>query len=764
MLFRKMLRDIRLHSGQFISIFMLTFLAVFLFTGVTGEVVGVENARKKYHAETVLADGWIYVDQCTDDEAKSISKIKGIEKVQSRMFETAGDNNGNTVFLYREEENIVNCPLVLEGEDYDPTSTDSIWLAKRFAEEQSIKIGDEYTVVLADGLSAKLKVAGLIWSSEYEYYKDDVDLEPDYHDTGYAFVGRDAFKGEYQPNQIVFTGDISQEVQAQISVLTQGTAVILVRKDITNLKTLDDEISQHKMMAVLFPSFFIVVAMLTTITTMTRIVDRQRTQIGTFKAIGVKKEKIYIHYLSYGFFPSLIGCLFGTILGPLTLSPILFKMKYYLESSDEYMLPHFNVVYPLYFWFLGMGIVLLCTIAAWFTCRKVLKIRPSEALRPAQPKSGKKTIFEKLPCWKKFDFSGRYNLRDIARNKARTVFGLAGTISCMALILCGFLAKDNFQNAVTDLYVNKILNNSAMITLQSGSSLTEAERLKDMVNGELIMSTTVEIKKAGTDEKSSCHMNVYEDGQVARVLTEDLQSEVISGNTFTITEKTASQLQLNVGDIVEWRIYGSTDWVESRIDMITRAPFEQGIVTTREMIENSGYEFIPTRLITKEEVDDDFKDESDIIDSVTSKEGMYELLNNYMELVNLVMGFMLVLAVLLGVTVLYSLGLLSFEERKKEMATLKVLGFDTKSLISLMMKQNLILASIGVIIGIPLGIGMLRLLLNSLGDSIDIPGRINALYVLLSAVMTVIISIMVNYMFTRRIRYMNMVEETKSAE
>ncbi len=764
MLLRKMFRDIRLHSGQFISIFLLAFLAVFLFTGVTGEVVGVENAREKYHGEAVLADGWIYVDQSTDDEVDSISKINGIDKVQSRMYENASDNKGNTVFLYREDENTVNRPIALEGKDFNTASADSIWLAKRFADEQGIEVGDDYTIVLDDGSSTKLKVAGLIWSSEYEYYKDEVDLEPDYHDTGYAFVGKDSFKSEYRPNQIVFTGKNNQDIQAQISAITKGTAIILGRKDITNLKTLDDEISQHKMMAVLFPSFFIVVAMLTTITTMTRIVDRQRTQIGTLKAIGVKKKKIYIHYLSYGFFPSLLGCLVGTILGPLTLSPRLFEMKYYLDSSDEYMLPHFNVVYPVYFWFLGMGIVLLCTVAAWFSCGKVLKIRPSEALRPAQPKSGKKTVFEKLPVWEKINFSGRYNLRDIARNKARTVFGLAGTISCMALILCGFLAKDNFQNAVTDLYVNKILNNSAMITLESGASLTKAESLRDMVNGELVMSSSVEIKKAGSDEKSSCHMNVYEDGQVARVLTENLKPDVISGDTFTITKKTATQLHLTEGDEVEWRIYGSTDWVKSKIDMITRAPFEQGIVTTREVIENAGYEFTPTRLVTKEDVDGEFKDESEIIDSVTSKKGMYELLNNYMELVNMVMGFMLGLAIVLGGIVLYSLGLLSFEERKKEMATLKVLGFNSKSLINLMMQQNLVLAIIGSIIGIPLGAGMLRILLNSLGDSIDIPGRINILYVLLSAVMTVIISIVVNYMFASRIKNMNMVEETKSAE
>ncbi len=770
MLFNKMMRDVRLHFGQFASIFLLSFLAAFLYTGVAGEVAGVAHARDAYHEQTNLADAWIYGENFSDEQLQKLAQIDGINEVQSRQYLQSTDSGNNTLYLYFQDENIISMPMVLEGEAYLPDAEGSeqkIWIAKRFADEQQISIGETYTVSVNNEMQS-YTVAGFVWSPEYEYYKDEVDLEPDYHTTGYAFLSCAALDTK-ESNQIVFTveetGSAVTELEPQIQeILGDSYSVLLDRSGITNLTTVDNEIEQHRMMSILFSAFFVVIAMLTTVTTMKRIVDRQRVQIGTLKALGMKKSKIYLHYLSYGFFPSLVGAAIGTAIGPLTITPLLFRMKYYLDSSDEYMLPKFSLVYPMYFWLLTLGLVALCTVSAWLSCKNILRLTPAVALRPAQPRSGKRTIFEKLPFWNKLKFSVRYNLRDIARNKGRTIFGLCGTISCMGLMLCGFCAKDNFRNAVTDLYMNGLMNNSTMITLNLDIPIEEAESIRDEVNGELIMSSTTEIRIPGSSEKISGHMNVYEDGQIANILDENLQVGKISGSDFTITYKTAKQLGISEGDTVEWHIYGSNQWITSTVTMITRAPFEQGIVTTRQVIEDADYAFTPTRLITQEDVAEDFADTSDYIDSVTSKSNLALMMSNYMDLVNLVMGFMLVLAIILAVIVLYSLGLLSFEERQKEMATLKVLGFSSKNLRRLMMEQNIILAVIGAVLGIPLGQWMQSILISSLGESMDIPTYCRFEFVLISFCITVITSILVNLLFTNRIRKMDMVEEIKAME
>ena len=769
MLLRKMLRELRLNSGQFISIFLLSLLAIFLFTGVAGEVAGVQNARTDFHKQSNLADGWVYGNGFTAEQTEQLAALPEVGEAERRMYMEVKAQNGTTLFFYLPDTNTVNMPMVLEGEPFQTSDAEHIWLAKRFADEQGVAVGDTFTLTLPDGSPLALQVAGKVWSPEYEYYKAEVDLEPDYHDTGYAFASPEVISGimEYSADQLVYTADTDDldACESTVSSALGGKySVMLRRNGITNLTAVDDEIAQHKMMGVLFPAFFVIIAILTTVTTMKRIVERQRTQIGTFKAIGMKKRKIYLHYLSYGFFPSLVGAVIGTLTGPFTLSPMLFRMKYYLDSSDEYMLPRFNVVYPFYFWLLGLVIVAFCTLAAWMSCRNIMKIRPSEALRPATPKSTKSTAFEKLPFWNKLSFSIRYTLRDFARNKSRTIFGLAGTVSCMALMLCGFAAKHNFQNAVTELYAEKLLNNSAMITVQTNAPLDEAERIRDMVSGELVMSDTTEIRLPGNSDKMSCHINIYENSSIANVLSVRLEPEKLSDNDFTLTQKTADQLGVKTGDEVEWHIYGSDEWVRSTVTMITRAPFEQGIVTTRDIIESAGYTFRPTRLLTHQDVTEDLKNESSVIDNVNSKSALADMLNNYLELVNMVMGFMLLLAILLAVIVLYSLGLMSFEERQKEMATLKVLGFRSQKLRGLMLRQNLVLAVAGILLGIPLGAWMLRMLIRSLGDSMDVPTFVPVSYILISGLVTFIVSAAVNLLFTKKIRRMDMVAEIKSAE
>lgn len=262
----------------------------------------------------------------------------------------------------------------------------------------------------------------------------------------------------------------------------------------------------------------------------------------------------------------------------------------------------------------------------------------------------------------------------------------------------------------------------------------------------------------------SCHINIYENSSIANVLSVELEPEKLSENDFTLTQKTAEQLGIKAGDEVEWHIYGSDEWIRSTVTMITRAPFEQGIVTTRAVIESAGYTFSPTRLLTHQDVTEDLKNESSVIDNVTSRSALAEMLRNYLELVNMVMGFMLLLAILLAVIVLYSLGLLSFEERQKEMATLKVLGFRSEKLRGLMLRQNLVLAVTGIFLGIPLGAWMLRMLIRSLGDSMDVPAFVPVPYILISALATFIISAAVNLLFTNKIRRMDMVAEIKSAE
>lgn len=764
MLKHKMLRDIREHRGQFIAIFLMAFLAVYMYTGVASEVVSVESAREKYQAETVLADNWIYGDDFTEENIKALKDISGVEQAQRRIEYNAIGSKDTHLYLYFQDTNEISKPYVLEGAAYGPTDIKSIWLNKRFASENGIQIGDDFTFQV-DGHNFSLQVAGLIWSPEYEHYKWDTDAEPDYKKVGYGYSSAMALPtGIRSYNQIILKSSEQNAALLEKAVnnaLNGSYKVFTTRQGIENLTALDNEIMQHKTMGNVFPVVFISIALLTIVTTMKRIVDNQRTQIGTLKAIGMKDRKIHVHYLSYGFVLSLLGTLLGIVLGPRTLAPMLFISKYFIDTSEEYMLPPFSVVCPVQFFVVGFLVVLLCTVVTWLSCRRLLKLAPAETLRPAPPKVTKQSALEKFPLWNRLSFSSRYNLRDMGRNKTRTIMGFAGTFCCMMLLICGFACKADFQSAVTDWYLDKLMGTGTFITLDSSATLNETEKIASEVDGELIMSDAIEIKAGEDSEKISSHINVSEGKGLFHTTDAALNVMTLTGNDFAVTQKTANRLGIKVGDTIEWHLYDSDQWVSSTVSLINRSPFEQGITTTRQALEQLGYDFTPTRIWTKQMLP---TYSAKYVTGVHTSDTFGETLESMMEMMTLIMGFMLIMALVLAVVVLYSLGVLTFEERKKEMATLKVLGFRSRYLRNLLLRQNLWLAVAGAICGTPFGIKLLQLLCDSQGDAYDIPAKCSTVDFALAFAITVGVSVAVNLLFSKRIQKIDMVESLKENE
>ncbi len=399
----------------------------------------------------------------------------------------------------------------------------------------------------------------------------------------------------------------------------------------------------------------------------------------------------------------------------------------------------------------------------FFSTKRILNIAPAVALRPGMPKANNKCLAENLPFWSKLNFSTRYNLRDISRNKLRTLLGLTGTTLCMALILCGLTAKDNFSVGLMNLYFKGMLNNSSIITIKEDTPVSELTSIKNKLNGELIMSDSIEMRLPNSSTKYTYHMNVYENGSIGRVLDTNYKKTIISPNDFTITMKAANKFGVKVGDKIQWHVYDSPVWITSTITKITRSPFEQGILIGKNILDENNIAFTPTRLLTQQNIPDEITS-SPYIQSISKKENAADSFASFTGMLNMVLGFLIIFAIFLAVTVLYCLGLLTFEERLKELSVLKVIGLSSKKISSLMMTQNFILSLIGSIIGMPVGYLILKLMLNSLGDTMDIPANLSPSLVIASLIITVVICIAVNLLFNKRIRKLDLVAEIKCQE
>ncbi|MBR1864754.1 MAG: ABC transporter permease [Ruminococcus sp.] len=765
MLWKKMLRDIRSNLAQFFSIFLLSMVAMWCYTGFQSNVIGGNKARAKFNDEVDFCDGWIFGSDFSTEQAQKVRDIDGINEVQLRTQVLGkADEKYHTaeIYCYFEDENVLTRPYVMEGSEYDPDDTEGVWLFYRFADSWGLKVGDKFTVhVLGQDIEKEIK--GLVITPEYEYCVASSDTDADYHNIGFVYLSREVLPQELRVfTQIIFTCDGDPlKLEDKIDKALEGNYSFLAdRKSIDGYNRLTDELAQHDSFSFIFSAVFVAIALLVITTTMKRMVSQQRTQIGTLNALGMKNRKIMAHYLSFSMVLSTLGGLAGIALGILTLGRIMVKMF----AGEFYSVPGWEAGFDYKSFVLLAAIVLICTLAAYLSCRQILKIHPSEALRPATAASAKPCIFEKLPFWDKLSFNTRYDLRDIARSKLRAVMGIFGTCMGMMIMTLGLGAYDTVDY-VKDWYFKDIQNYDCQVLFSDSCSLEDAELMAQEKDGELVSMSLISI--AGKDHPTSddiisCKLTVTEGKGLFRLSDVDLDIMPIEEGTVALTMKQANRLGLEKGDTVYWKTADGTEWNQSKIGLISRHPSITGITILREDYEKAGFEFRPEMMVSKNDCSS--LKTSGSVAAVHNMKDLMAAFDKSMEVMDLLVYFMIFFSALLIIIVLYNSGNLSFNEREKEFATLKVLGFGSGRIRKLISTQNLWLSVIGVICGIPLGRAPLQAMMDSNGDSIDWPCYIKPSTYLLSGCFVMLVAILVGFMFSKRIKRIDMVEVLKGME
>ncbi|WP_455717030.1 ABC transporter permease [Anaerosporobacter sp.] len=759
MLLHKMFRDMKWNKMQFISIFLLAFLGVYVYAGVGGEVAGIREVRNSYNEEANLGDAWIYGENFTEDDLHAVKDIKGVTEAQRRLFLPAvGESEQKpTIYLYFQEDNVISKPKVVEGDAFDGADSKRVWLDKRFADSNELTVGDEYTFDI-EGNQLTLEIGGLIYSPEYTYYTNDDAMIPDFSKVGIAFTSYKAFpiEGAMPFTQMVITTDVTDVETLEDKIdkaLDGGYSYFITRESVPGVNQLNDEMKQHESMMIIFTIAFVGIAILAIITTMNRLVNNQRTQIGTMKALGLKKGKILRHYMAYGFWLSAVGATLGVTLGPVTLPKVFIP-----SMSSGYTLPEWKGGYSLSFFVVGVITVVACTLTTYLSCRRVLAVNPADTLRPAAPKTGKRCIFERLPFWNKLSFSVQYNLRDLSRSKIRCLMGFAGTLCCMALLVCSASMYDSFNNMRDWLYKD-IQNFENRVELKQETTLEDVESLSKELQGELVMEDSVIIKVK--DKKKTLGFTAVESKGLYRITDSNLNITTLQELDFAITKKTAESLGVKSGDEISWHLIDAEEWKTATVTVINRMPIGAGITTTRKVVEESGYDFVPSFIAT--DVAED-KIHSDHIKKVFTKESLLEAWAVSMEAMTILVVILIIVATLLGLLILYNLGLLAYAEREKELATLKVVGFNSSKLRKMLLIQNTWLSVLGIIAGTPAGLLMVQYMVDIMGDSFDMTATLSLSSFLLCAGGTLLVSIVVSIMFSGKLKKLDMVTSLKGVE
>lgn len=782
MLFRKMLRDYKANFGAFFSVFLLAALAMALFCTFEGHVLSQKVARENYHKECNLSDVWMYGEGFSDDELDTVRNLDFVKDAQLRMSVTgsAPDCDDAQVDIYLERENLVDIPYYISGEPFDPTDTDGIWLANAFARLRNIKVGDDFTIEY-NGITFTREVKGLVESAEYEFREADGDADVYLENIAIVYMSYDAFPIRDYINHMV--DKISDEKLAKIMPYTQMIIVttdggglaheealaesidrdysaIVDRKSIPGLARLDSELEQHQSFSYLFVIIFVGIAILVIATSMGRMVEQQRTQIGTMNALGLKRRKIMLHYISFSLVVSVVGVVLGLLVGTLWGSPAVIGM-----FANWYIVPGLHSVFhPMYF-IIAAGIVAVCVLASYISCRKLLRIKPAEALRPAAPKKGKKCIFERLPFWKKLSFTSQYNLRDISRAKLRSFMCVIGTAVGMLLMIYA-VGCNELLGSMIEINFNRVTVGEYQIKFSEDAKTETVDDMAEELDGEVVMVNQVEVakeKNAPSDKKKKETVTVLEGKNLYNILDLNNQVKKLTPGTIGISRKLAADLDVKVGDTVYWHLYTKNTWYEAKVGTIYRSLESQGIAYLREDYEKTGAEYIPSFLMTDDKAAKD-KTDLDYVTGVNGKSEMQAAYESSMEIMNVMVGMMAVFSILMIVVVLYNSGVLSFHERVKEFATLKVLGLRSSKIRRILSMQNLWLSIIGIIIGAPLGNVSLNAMINTNGENFDYNLMLAPVDYVIAGIFVMIISMLVSFMFSKRIHKLDMVEILKGVE
>lgn len=790
MLIRKMLRELRTNRGAFLSIFLMALLAMAMFCTFEGHVLSKNASRDIFHKKCNLSDLWIYGEGFSEQQLDEVRELDIIDSAQLRMSVTgtAPECDGVQVDIYLERENVVNTPYLIKGEPFNPEDTEGVWLANAFAELRGIHIGDDFTVEY-NGITFTKEVKGLIESVEYEYRQADGDADVYLENIAFVYMSYDAFPIREYVNHLVSMEKITAEASAVsdeelaqmlpyteiIAVTKDGKALkheeeiadvlenqyaaIVDRKSVQGLARLDSELEQHQSFSYVFVVIFLGIAILVIATSMSRMVEKQRTQIGTMNALGMKKWKVVLHYISYSFFVSALGTTAGTLAGVLWGAPVLTDIfaQYYIVPVSESV---FSPVYVI----MGLVIVLLCVLASYLSCRKLLKVKPAEALRPAAPKQGKKCIFEKLPFWSRLGFNTQYNLRDISRAKLRAAMGIVGTAAGMLLMVYG-IACNSLVDEMIDISFEKTTPAEYQMKLSEDAKISVIDDVAKKSDGELVMVGQVEIakeKNAKSADKEKQTITVLEGKGYYNILDADNNVTKLKAGSVGISRKVADNMDIKVGDTIYWHIYNENEWHGATVGMIYQNAEVQGIAYLREDFEKTGVKFAPTLFLSNNDLSSYAS--QDYVTAVNSKEEMKNAYIKSMEVVNIMVYMMILFSFIMVVVVLYNSGSVSFNERVKEFATLKVMGLQSGRIRRILSVQNIWLSVIGIIIGAPFGKMSFNAMMNSNGDNFDYNLTIPISAYLISGILVLAFSMLVSFMFSKRIKKLDMVEILKGME
>ena len=781
LLLKKLLRDMGRIGVTYAICVLIVTIGLCGFSVLSICMKNLEGARDDFFAQTAFPEVFAEVREAPLSAARRLEELPGVLRAEGRLTKTVrlagGGENPPQLKLFSVSEGGLAQPLLSRGQ-FPETGARQLAVGDGFFDAHELSVGDDITLVI-EGRNETLTVcAGAISPENIYMVKNISELMPDYYAYDAAFISYATmsrlFSLDSQANEFVLTllpgtefKDIKQGIEDILA--PYGCYRVYERADQFSVAILQMEIDQVGRMSTAIPFVFLAVAAVILYITLLRLVEQQRTQAGTLMALGLGRRAVMLHYLSFGLSVGLAGGLLGGIGGLAAARPLsgLFRTFFSLPPFDA----------PISWTYLAGGVVmaaLFCGLVGLGTARRLAALLPAEALRPAAPKAARKSLLERLPGFiSLFTVPGVMAIRALSRNPRRTALAVSG-IACAYMISAFLMSMYSLMDVFIFDYIDKMQRQDATVYFSSPVPATDAlaaVRHPAVEYAEGVLEFPVTLRgPAGTVDCAA--QAIAEDAALTLMFDEDKRQVKPEGEGIVLSVLSAGILGVNPGDMIE----AETLWPDKRIStlpvggVIAQYMGNTVYMTHETAARISDYRDVYTSVLLKapDEVRIALVESLKQASAVALVENRLERtadMRSYMELVISVMAFMALMGMITGFAVVYTSSLISFEELKREISTMMMLGLPAKQCLEALTVGQWILTVIAIGPGIALTVMSSRMMSSALAsDMFTLPDFVDTQALIIAAALTCLAVWFSSRVMLRKIRTLSPVELLRERE
>ncbi len=778
-------REIVKGKGQFIAAALVVFIGITAFLATYTSYLNLDNSAKSYYDEYSLLDYQAQVKSASEKDIQQLSKINGVKKAIGRIsvdiLGDMGSDRRSTLRAISVPDNSqpeINKLYFVKGSFFDDTAADECLISNKFADFYKLKVGDTLNTYI-QGNSHAFKIHGIVSSPEYVYaVKSATTLLGSDGDFGIIYIK------ESQLREITGQGETFNQIHVLLTEQYNNKDTIksieealkpagflygISRGEQTSFSMLNDDIKALEELAFILPLIFLSVAAMIIYVILKRLVNNQRTLIGVMKAFGYSDKKVLNHYISYSLLVAITGAvpatIFGTVIGA-------FITKIYTQF---YNIPELSIKIYWVELLLGMFIsIIFSLIAGYNSTKRILRLEPAQSMRSEPPVSGKKVLVEKIkPLWKKLSFGWKMSIRNIFRVKQRAIMTIVGFIFTIVLLIGTLFFLDSMQYISDQYYKDfqkqdyKVLFNNPVQYDEVGSML-KTEGINKL---ESILEIPIEITK---DNKNSDMMltALGKDITLYNMKNEDGDKISIPKNGVILPHSIAEKISVNVGDTVTIKSHvPGFDDAKVKVAGIMKQYLGfscyMNIDDVKQYTQNQ--KLANAALITvKDGTDGKVQHElyqKKGVDFLESRLTSIDTFNKFVGIMYIFIGVLVVFAFVMGAAIIFNSTVINITERKRELASLKVLGYSLKETKTVIFRENILLGILSVIPGLILG----RLMSSFLAKMVEnnyfvMPVIVNVPTYIIAALSVFVFAGFAQFATRRKIEGLDMVETLKNKE